>query len=232
MYRAKSRQHAVECHDPSTTTTTAASLALLADLRTALGGGAWSSTTCPGQPHDRSGPTRSRPCVRWWHPDRGTAGTGPVRPPLAEGTGPIRPSRPTCWPRPAPDRPVAHRGVDLTVSVNLSARNLHDPTCHPAERDASPATTCPPATSSAEATESSIMDDPGAGGHGPEAPRRARGAPGHRRLRHRATRRSPTCSACRSTRSRSTARSWRAAADRPADQVIVRSTIDLARNSA
>ena len=81
-----------------------------------------------------------------------------------------------------------------------------------------------------ELSEHTVMADPRRAERGARAPARARRAALARRLRHRASPRSPTSSGCRSTRSRSTARSSPASPATTSDALIVRSTIDLARN--
>ena len=81
-----------------------------------------------------------------------------------------------------------------------------------------------------EITENTVMADPVRAGEVLDAAARARRAASRSTTSAPATRRWPTSSACRSTSSRSTARSWSGMADDENDAAIVRSTIDLARN--
>ena len=81
-----------------------------------------------------------------------------------------------------------------------------------------------------EISEHTVMADPRRARRRARAAARARRAAVARRLRHRPLVARPTSSGSRSTRSRSTARSSRAWSTTTNDAVIVRSTIDLARN--
>ena len=104
--------------------------------------------------------------------------------------------------------PGATPASRLPVAVNLAAANIVDAALPgPSWRACSSAGSCPPTYLECEISEHTVMADPRRAIDVLEAPARARRAPVARRLRHRATPRSPTSSGCRSTRSRSTARS-------------------------
>jgi len=229
MYRAKSRQHAVECYDPEHDHHDRRHLALLADLRTALGNGELVVHYMP-QVNLMTGRVDTvEALVRWQHPTEGLLAPGQFVP-LAERTGLIRPL--TTHVLAQALRQIArwrNRGVDLTVSVNLSARNLHDPHLSTQLRDALARHDLPARHLQLELTESSIMDDPERALTVLEAldelgVRLAIDdfGTGYSSLAY--LQRLPVDEI-------KIDRSFVAGmAERPADQVIVRSTIDLARN--
>ena len=160
MYRAKRRQHAVECYAPEHDHHDRRHLALLADLRTALGNGELVVHYMP-QVNLMTGRVDTvEALVRWRHPTEGLLAPGEFVP-LAERTGLIRPL--TTHVLAQALRQIARwraRGLDLTVSVNLSARNLHDPQLSTQLRDALQRHDLPARHLQLELTESSIMDDP------------------------------------------------------------------------
>ena len=96
---------------------------------------------------------------------------------------------------------------ELTMGVNLSARQLASSELVSDVQDGVGRGGLPAGALVLEMTETVLVQD-AALGRGPAPPAaRPRGAPGHRRLRDRATRRSATCASSRSTSSRSTRRS-------------------------
>ena len=229
MYRAKSRQHAVELYSPEHDHHNRRQLSLLADLRRALGNDELVVHYQP-QVNLMTGRVETvEALVRWQHPRDGLLAPGEFVP-LAERTGLIRPltthvlAQALCQ--------IAHwrdRGLDLVVSVNLSARNLHDPHLSTQLRDLLTAHGLPARHLQLELTESSIMDDPERAGTVLRALDRlgVRLAiddfgTGYSSLAY--LQRLPVDEI-------KIDRSFVAGmADRPADRVIVDSTIDLARN--
>ncbi len=160
MYRAKSRQHAVELYSPEHDHHSRRQLSLLADLRRALGGDELVVHYQP-QVNLMTGRVETvEALVRWEHPREGLLSPAEFVP-LAERTGLIRPltthvlAQALCqiarW---------RDRGLDLVVSVNLSARNLHDPHLSTQLLDLLAAHRLPARHLQLELTESSIMDDP------------------------------------------------------------------------
>ena len=160
MYRAKSRQHAVELYSPEHDHHSRRQLSLLADLRTALGNGELVVHYQP-QVNLMTGRVETvEALVRWQHPTEGLLAPGEFVP-LAERTGLIRPL--TTHGLAQALRQIArwrNRGLDLVVSVNLSARNLHDPNLSTQLRDVLARHDLPARHLQLELTESSIMDDP------------------------------------------------------------------------
>ena len=176
-----------------------------------------------------SSPASRRSCAGSTRPAACSLPTPSSRSPSAPARSPTSPAGWSTTRSPS-TVPGATRGIDLPIAVNLAAANIVDVTLPDAigellralRRSRRPArvrdlrahrdgaTRCAPApcwtgcASSASACRSTTS------------------AP--------ATRRCPTSSGCRSTRSRSTARSWPGWRDDENDAVIVRSTIDLARN--
>ena len=160
MYRAKSRQHAVELYSPEHDHHSRRQLSLLADLRRALGNDELVVHYQP-QVNLMTGRVETvEALVRWQHPREGLLSPAEFVP-LAERTGLIRPLTTDVLAQAL--RQTAHwrdRGLDLVVSVNLSARNLHDPHLSAQLRDLLAANRLPARHLQLELTESSIMDDP------------------------------------------------------------------------
>ncbi|MCB1015651.1 MAG: EAL domain-containing protein [Acidimicrobiales bacterium] len=160
MYRAKARQHAVECYAAEHDHHNRRQLALLADLRAGLGRGELVVHYMP-QVNLMTGRVETvEALVRWNHPEEGLLAPGEFVP-LAERTGLIRPL--TTHVLAQSLRQIARwrrRGLDLVVSVNLSARNLHDPGLSGQLRDVLERQGLPARHLQLELTESSIMDDP------------------------------------------------------------------------
>ena len=229
MYRAKSRQHAVELYSPEQDHHSRRRLNLLADLRTALGNDELVVHYQP-QVNLMTGRVETvEALVRWRHPREGLLAPGEFVP-LAERTGLIRPL--TALVVAEALGQIARwraRGLDLVVSVNLSARNLHDPHLSAQLRDLLTRHDLPARQLQLELTESSIMDDPERAGTVLRAldelgVRLAIDdfGTGYSSLAY--LQRLPVDEI-------KIDRSFVAGmADRPADRVIVHSTIDLARN--
>ena len=160
MYRAKTRQHAVELYSSEHDHHSRRQLSLLADLRTALGNGELVVHYQP-QVNLMTGRVETvEALVRWQHPTEGLLAPGEFVP-LAERTGLIRPL--TTHVLAQALRQIARwrsRGLDLVVSVNLSARNLHDPHLSTQLSDVLARQNLPARHLQLELTESSIMDDP------------------------------------------------------------------------
>jgi diguanylate cyclase (GGDEF)-like protein len=126
MYEAKISGSAVTAYSAGTDPFDAAKLSLLGELRDAVGNG---ELRLHYQPtiDVADGVVRGvEALVRWQHPDLGLLAPDRFIP-LAENTGLIR--RITSWVLEeaiGQSAAWARRGLDLSLSVNLSARNLHD----------------------------------------------------------------------------------------------------------
>jgi diguanylate cyclase (GGDEF)-like protein len=160
MYLAKDRQHAVELYDPAHDHHSPHRLRLLADLRTALGSEQLVLHYQPQVDLLTGRVETVEALVRWQHPTLGLLSPGEFVP-LAERTGLIRPL--TTHVLAQSLRQIARwrdRGLDVTVSVNLSARNLHDPHLSTQLSEALARHHLPASSLQLEITESSIMSDP------------------------------------------------------------------------
>ena len=164
MYRAKARGKArFEVFDRGMHERAVALLQMETDLRAALEHQQFRLVYLPVVALDTQRITGFEALVRWEHPDR-----GPVPPaeflPLAEEMGLIVPLglwvlRQAClqmaaWVERFPDLP------DLSVSVNLSAKQLHQADLVARIRDVLRETGLPPARLKLEIAEAVLMDDP------------------------------------------------------------------------
>ncbi len=160
MYLAKTRQHAVEVYAAADDHHSRHRLRLLADLRVALPSEQLVVHYQPQVDLLTGRIDTVEALVRWQHPELGLLSPGEFVP-LAERTGLIRPLTTQVLVQSL--RQIARwrrGGVDVRVSVNLSARNLHD--AHLAARlgDLLVQHGVPADSLQLEITESSIMSDP------------------------------------------------------------------------
>jgi predicted signal transduction protein with EAL and GGDEF domain len=160
MYSAKRRTSGPLVYDPSIDLSSAQTLSLLSELRLAVGEGQLRLYLQPKLALDSGNVVGAETLVRWQHPVRGL-----VPPmqfiPFAEQTGFIRTI--TMW---VFEEAARHwrlldgEGMKITLSVNLSTRDLLDPEL-PQKFDALLVKHRAPAEAFClEITESAIMDDP------------------------------------------------------------------------
>jgi len=212
MYRAKATgQGGYERYDPQMHTELVARVQLEADLRRALEAGELFLEYQPTIDLASGQIVGAEALARWQHPTRGLVPPTEFIP-LAEASGLIRPLgawvlREACRQAAAWQRSTAHRDKPLTLNINLSGRQLQVPEVVDDVAAALDDSGLPPDALVLEMTESVLMDDD-------ETVlailRRlkdlGRGWPSTTSAP--ATPRSATCTASRSTSSRSTARSW------------------------
>ena len=160
MDRAKVRNDGTVLYDAAMDTSSAKSLGLLTELRLAIERDEFRLHLQPKLRLDTGQVVGAEALVRWVHPERGNVFPDDFIP-FAEQTGFIRVL--TLWvlERSAQlCRELAHKGIHLKISVNLSTRDLLDQDLPGkfkailARHDLSPASFC------LEITESAIMDDP------------------------------------------------------------------------
>ncbi len=164
MYVAKSRQHAVELYSAANDHHSRRRLGLLADLRTALRDRELYLEYQPKVDLASGRIEAVEALIRWRH-----ATYGPLSPdefvPLAEQSGLIRPL--TAYVLAEALAQVARwrdEGMELSVSVNLSTRNLHDQRLPGELLDVLARNDLPARHLQLEITESAIMDDPDGAG--------------------------------------------------------------------
>ncbi len=160
MYQAKASHNGFEIYRPDRDLNTPARLALMGELRTALDQGQLAVVYQPQLDVALGRIGGAEALVRWVHPRHGEIAAGEFVP-LAEQTGLIRPLMLFVL-RDALDRCRAWRGEGfaLTVSVNLSVRNLLDGTLADEIAEALAERDLPPAALIVEITETSLMSDP------------------------------------------------------------------------
>jgi EAL domain-containing protein (putative c-di-GMP-specific phosphodiesterase class I) len=160
MYSAKRRTSGPLVYDPSIDVSSAQTLSLLSELRQALGEGQLRLYLQPKLALDSGKVVGAETLVRWQHPQRGL-----VPPmefiPFAEQTGFIRTITMWVFEEAARHwRSLSAEGMKLSLSVNLSTRDLLDPEL-PQKFEALLAKHRVPAEAFClEITESAIMDDP------------------------------------------------------------------------
>ena len=160
MYQAKGTQSRVVVYDRSADANTPERLGMIAELRHAIDHDELVLHYQPKAQLEDGTIEGVEALVRWQHPTRGTIPPG-LFIPLAEETGLIKPI--TDWVVDTALRQARawrEQGIALVISVNLSARNLHDPALgsHIAEMmrkwSAAGDWMC------LEITESAVMEDP------------------------------------------------------------------------
>ena len=160
MYVAKETSRGVELYDPAKDRNSRRRLSLLGDLREALVAG---ELELHYQPKVELTTGHLRGCealLRWTHPTH-----GPVPPaefiPLAEHTGLIRPLTSFVLAEAVSQiRVWLDAGLDIPVAVNLSARNLHDSHLANEVADLLDRLQVPASYLHLEITESSVMAEP------------------------------------------------------------------------
>ena len=160
MYVAKRARIGVAVYDPEQDFTSIRLLALTSDLRRAIQEG---GLTLHYQPKisARTGlPAGVEALARWRHPEHGDIAPDEFVG-LAEHSGLIRPL--TRWVMETAIQQCAawrRAGVELSLSINLSARNLLDESLPKTLHDLLSAANLPRGTLTLEITESVIMEDP------------------------------------------------------------------------
>jgi diguanylate cyclase (GGDEF)-like protein len=161
MYSAKRSGSGFEVYEPRFDQNTPARLSLLGELRYAVEHDQLTLLFQPRVTLDSRTAHSAEALVRWNHPERGL-----VLPerfvPFAEQTGYIKAV--TRWVLNSVFRQCAGwraRGIDLRVSVNISARDLHTPDFPRSLAELAGAHGMKPEAVSLEVTESAVMEDPG-----------------------------------------------------------------------
>ena len=160
MHAAKHERAKLAFYDPRHDYNSKRHLALTAELRTAIENGELSVRYQPKVSAASGRPTGVEVLVRWSHPEHGNV-TPDEFIPIAEQSGLIRPL--TLWVLETAVSQCAEwrrRGVDIGLSVNLSARNLLEKRLPETLTELLHATGLPPERLCLEITESVIMDDP------------------------------------------------------------------------
>src|SRR5660397_96059 len=161
MYVAKSQNLGVFAYDPAVDGHSPAKLALLGDLRRALDRDELVLHYQPKVSISTGDVIGAEALVRWQHPDRGLVFPDEFIP-LAEHTGLIGPlTRHILDTALAQARTWSDAGRPLTVSVNLSARNLLDEGLPDQVAELLAAHGVAPALLELEVTEPGLMTEPG-----------------------------------------------------------------------
>jgi len=160
MYVAKRERSGVAVYDPEQDFTSIRLLALTSDLRRAIQDGELKLHYQPKVSARTGLPAGVEALARWRHPEHGDIAPDEFIG-LAEHSGLIRPL--TRWVMDTALQQCAEwrrQGVDLSLSINLSARNLLDETLPKTLNDLLGATGLARGTLTLEITESVIMEDP------------------------------------------------------------------------
>ncbi len=159
MYLAKGESHNVVLYDAERDLNSPDRLALLGELRRAIESGDLVLHYQPKADMQTGRVTGVEALVRWPHPQRGLLAPDEFLP-LAERTGLIRPL--TAWVLRTTVSQIeswARDGIDVEVSVNVSARNLHDVDFPRLVRELLESTPAARGRLAVELTESAIMSD-------------------------------------------------------------------------
>jgi diguanylate cyclase (GGDEF)-like protein len=160
MYIAKAQNRGIFAYDPGVDGHSPAKLALLGDLRRALTGDELVMYYQPKVSISTGDVVSAEALVRWQHPERGLLFPDTFIP-LAEHTGLIGPLTHRVLDLAlAQVRTWADAGRPLTVSVNLSARNLLDERLPTMVAELLAAHGVPAALLELEVTESALMTEP------------------------------------------------------------------------
>ena len=160
MYAAKRQRSGSQLYEPRLDAGSQESLSLLSELRQAVGARELRLYLQPKVDLQTGQVVAAEALLRWQHPQRGLVLPGDFIP-FAEQTGFIR--QLTAWVIDAAARAAqkAHaRGLDLRISVNLSARDLMDQDLPAKVMAVLQQYGTRPQSLCLEITESAIMDDP------------------------------------------------------------------------
>ncbi len=161
MYVAKSRRTVVERYDPQLDHHSTRRLEMVGELRAAIGDGDVVLYYQPKLDLATGQVCEVEALVRWVHPRLGVIHPSEFVP-MAEHTGLIRPLTTHVLQEAVAQASKWRRaGTDLTVAVNLSARSLHDGAILHEVMTVLGEHGLPPSLLRLEITESSIMADPG-----------------------------------------------------------------------
>ena len=160
MYVAKSRRTVVERYDPHEDRNSTRRLEMVGELRTAISSGEIVLYYQPKLDLSTGTVTDVEALVRWIHPRLGLVSPAEFVP-LAEHTGLIRPLTAHLLRTAACQASLwKQAGRPMTVAVNLSARSLHDGAILQEVSSVLADSNLPPSLLRLEITESSIMADP------------------------------------------------------------------------
>jgi diguanylate cyclase (GGDEF)-like protein/PAS domain S-box-containing protein len=160
MYVAKRERTGLAIYDPEQDFTSIRLLALTSDLRRAIQDGELRLHYQPKLSARTGGVAGVEALARWRHPEHGDIAPDEFIG-LAEHSGLIRPL--TTWVMETALKRCAewrNQGIELPLSINLSARNLLDESLPKTLNDLLGATGTPRGTLTLEITESVIMEDP------------------------------------------------------------------------
>jgi EAL domain-containing protein (putative c-di-GMP-specific phosphodiesterase class I) len=161
MYEAKVRKSGVVAYEPALDVHTPSRLALLGDLRRALGSDELVLHYQPKVDLDTGLVRSAEALVRWQHPERGLLPPGEFID-AAEGTGLILPlTLHTLELAAAQARAWYDAGSEIQVAVNLSPRCLLEVDLPEAVQEILVRHGLPPRLLRLEITESTVMTDPG-----------------------------------------------------------------------
>ena len=160
MYSAKARQTGVSVYDPALDASSQASLSLLGELRTAIDHDQLRLFLQPKFSLDTGLAVGAEALVRWQHPRRGLLGPAEFVP-FAERTGFVRELTGWMVDRAARRSAVLRDdGLDLSIAVNLSAKDLLDPRLTTRLESVFASSHIEPSSISLEITESAMMNEP------------------------------------------------------------------------
>jgi diguanylate cyclase (GGDEF)-like protein len=160
MYLAKHDRGGFRMYDPALDRHSTERLALLGELRRALDDGQLVLHYQPKAELATGQVVGVEALARWYHPVRGLIPTD-VFVPLAEQTGLMRPLTDHVV-RVAVSQIAAWRaaGIEITVAINISVRDLHDPQFAVSLRETCEREGVPPTALQLEITEGTLIDDP------------------------------------------------------------------------
>ncbi|BEP11732.1 cyclic Di-GMP phosphodiesterase RmdB [Acidothermaceae bacterium B102] len=160
MYLAKNDRGGFRIYDPALDRHSTERLALLGELRRALDDGQLVLHYQPKAALATGEVVGVEALARWYHPVRGLVPTD-VFVPLAEQTGLMRPLTDHVV-RVAVSQIAAWRaaGIFITVAINISVRDLHDPQFAVLLRETCEREGVPPTALQLEITEGTLIDDP------------------------------------------------------------------------
>ncbi len=159
MYAAKTAGAGAKIYEPSMETHSPQRLSLMGDLREAIRQNDLAVYVQPKARLSTGQVVGVEALIRWHHPERGLIGPDDFVP-VAERSGLIRPLTLSVLDQAlAAQRMWAGQGADMSISVNLSARSLTDPSIVEDVARARQARAVNPARLTLEITETSVMTD-------------------------------------------------------------------------